>query len=434
MKAMSDPKTVNQALQRSTRRLLPFLVLLYILAFIDRVNIGFAKRDFQADTGMSEAAFAFGASIFFIGYALFEVPSNLVMHRVGARRWIGRIMVTWGTVAALMAFAWTEKSFYVLRFLLGVAEAGFFPGVILYLTYWFPASRMGPAVGVFYFGAPLAQVVGGPLSGALMDLHGLGALTGWQWMFLVEGVAAVVAGLLVYRFLPDRPEDARWLSPEQKSMLIAAVHQEHVTAAAVDKTWRAILNPEVIRLGAVYGMIQVGVYGVAFYWPAKVALFLGLNAGFVVGLWSAIPWMFALGAAYLAPRLVGRRATAPGIVAGFLGAAACGVAFTSSEHAWLAVLSTTLALAGLIGAQPVFWTIPARMMSPAAAAGGLALINSMGAMGGFIAPNLKVGAESTFQSAEAGALALAACALGAGLLTFKLWGGTTTYPPPAALR
>ena len=434
MKTTSNSEVVNQAIKMSSRRLLPFLVLLYILAFIDRVNIGFAKSEFQTDTGMSEAAFAFGASIFFIGYALFEIPSNLVLHRVGARRWIGRIMVTWGMVAALMAFAWTEKPFYVLRFFLGVAEAGFFPGVILYLTYWFPASRMGPVVGVFYFGAPLAQVVGGPLSGALMELHGLGALTGWQWMFLAEGIAAVVAGVFVYRFLPDRPEEAGWLSPEQKSMLTAAVRQEHATATATDKTWRAILNPDVIRLGAVYGMIQIGVYGVAFYWPAKVAQFLGLNAGFVVGIWSAIPWMFALGAAYVAPRLVGRWATAPGIVAGMLCAAACGVAFTSSEHAWLAILSTTLALAGLIGAQPVFWTIPARMISPAAAAGGLALINSMGAMGGFIAPNLKVGAESAFQSAEAGALALAACSLGAGLLTFKLWGGTAVHQQPPASR
>ena len=208
------------------RRLLPFLLLMYVLAFLDRANVGFAKKAFQLDTGISDAAFAFGAGIFFIGYALLEVPSNLIMHRVGARMWMCRIMVTWGLISATMAFASNEQLFYTLRFLLGAAEAGFFPGVILYLTYWFPAKDRGRAMGLFYFGAPLAFIFGSPLSGLLLEMDGMAGYKGWQWMFLVEGILASIVGVWAYFYLNNRPADAAWLSREEKVTLQAVIDSE----------------------------------------------------------------------------------------------------------------------------------------------------------------------------------------------------------------
>ena len=213
-----------------TRRLLPFLLLMYVLAFLDRANVGFAKKAFQLDTGISDAAFAFGASIFFLGYALLEIPSNLIMHRVGARVWMCRIMVTWGLISAAMVFAHDETTFYVLRVLLGAAEAGFFPGVILYLTYWYPSHARARATGLFYFGAPLAFIFGSPLSGLLLDLHGTSGLQGWQWLFLVEGLLASLVGIWAYWYLDNRPGDAKWLSKAEKRELNDALAAEEQIA------------------------------------------------------------------------------------------------------------------------------------------------------------------------------------------------------------
>src|SRR5512137_2834070 len=210
--AARGPDLLAGAVRKAAGRLLPFLLLLYVLAFLDRANVGFVKETLLAETGLSEAAYAFGAGVFFAGYALLEVPSNLILHRVGARVWLCRIMVSWGIVSAAMMFAWTPAVFCVLRFLLGVAEAGFFPGVILYLTYWFPSRERGRMMGLFYFGAPLAFIFGGPLSGLLLECNGLLGLRGWQWMFLVEGLAASAAGVWTYWHLTNRPADAAWLS------------------------------------------------------------------------------------------------------------------------------------------------------------------------------------------------------------------------------
>ena len=213
---VAQTPTLLPTIGKVTRRLLPFLLLMYILAFLDRANVGFAKAAFQADTGISNAAFAFGASIFFLGYALFEVPSNLIMHRVGAKIWMARIMVTWGLISAAMMFAHNETTFYILRVLLGIAEAGFFPGVILYLTYWFPSFARGRAMGLFYFGAPLAFIFGSPLSGMLLEFDGFGGLHGWQWMFMVEGLLASVVGVWAYFYLDNKPADAKWLTRLRK--------------------------------------------------------------------------------------------------------------------------------------------------------------------------------------------------------------------------
>lgn len=219
-------QALGSAVRKATWRLLPFLALMLILAFLDRANIGFAKNAYQADTGISDAAYALGAGIFFIGYALFEVPSNLIMHRVGARLWLSRIMITWGIVSAAMMFAHTPTSLYVLRFLLGVCEAGFYPGVLLYLTYWFPAEQRARATGLFYLGVPLSLVFGSPLSGWLLTHHDMFGLMNWQWMFLVEGLAATVIGIVALFFLDSRPSEAKWLSSEEKQALTAILDAE----------------------------------------------------------------------------------------------------------------------------------------------------------------------------------------------------------------
>lgn len=404
---------LESALRKAAWRLLPFLLLLYILAFLDRANVGFAKQRLLADAGLSEAAFAFGASVFFVGYALLEVPSNLMMHRLGARIWICRIMVTWGLVSAAMMFAWSEGVFYMLRFLLGVAEAGFFPGIILYLTYWFPAAGRGRMLGIFYFGAPLAFIFGGPLSGGLMELDGVLGLRGWQWMFLVEGVAASMAGVMVYGYLPNRPAEARWLSDAEKTALQTAV--DHETEIKTKHGPRGVLaalrHPVVVHYALVYLLIQMSVYGVTFFLPARVEQLLGREAGLAVGCVTAIPWICALIAAWAIPVLATRLGHARTIAALTLAAASAGIAASSNPSPVMALAALCVAAAAFIGVQPVFWTFPTNTLAGAEAAGSIALINSFGAVGGFIAPNVRTWADQTFASAGAGAWVLAASTL-----------------------
>jgi sugar phosphate permease len=304
----NSPASLEAINSKVMRRLLPFLLLMYLLAFLDRANIGFAQKALQHDTGLSNAAFAFGAGVFFIGYALFEVPSNLLLHRVGARVWMCRIMVTWGLVSASMCFAHTPTAFYTLRFLLGVAEAGFFPGVIYYLTHWFPQSARARAVGVFYFGAPLAFIFGSPLSGLLLELHGAAGLAGWQWLFLIEGGMATAVGVWAFWYLDNRPEDARWLDSAQRVALRGALDEDALNASAHGprNLFAALLDRRVLALSAIYLLIQMSVYGVIFYLPQQVAALLGTTVGLRVGLVAALPWLCALGVTWLVPRRADR--------------------------------------------------------------------------------------------------------------------------------
>lgn len=409
------------AVRRAAWRLVPFLLLLYILAFLDRVNLGYAKPTFLRDTGLGEGAYAFGASVFFLAYAALEIPSNLMLSRVGARAWIGATMIAWGLVSTAMMAAWSAPVFYLLRFLLGAAEAGFFPGMIWYLGSWFPAGARGGMFGVFYFGAPLAQIFGGPLSGLLLEMSGRGGLRGWQWMFLIEGVLAVLGGIAACCLLTNGPAEAEWLPAAQREALQAELASEdRAKGGGADHSVLPVLGlPRVWRLGIIYGLIQLSVYGVTFYLPSRVAALMGRNIGVVVGLVSAIPWLCALVAAYAVPRLArwnGRR----GVTAGFaLAVAALGIGLSSASGAGLGLAGLCLAAAGFIGAQPIFWTFPADELSGRSAAGGIALINSIGAVGGFLAPNLKVMAERLSGSARGGALALAATTfVGAVLIAF----------------
>ncbi|ASW01235.1 MFS transporter [Paraburkholderia aromaticivorans] len=413
------PVSLEAINSKVMRRLLPFLLLMYVLAFLDRANIGFAQKALQHDTGLSNAAFAFGAGVFFVGYALFEVPSNLLLHRVGARAWMCRIMVTWGLVSAAMSLAHTPTAFYTLRFLLGVAEAGFFPGVIYYLTHWFPQSARARAVGVFYFGAPLAFIFGSPLSGSLLELHGALGLAGWQWLFLVEGALASVVGVWAFWYLDNRPEDARWLEPQERASLRGALEDDARAASAhgPHRILAALVDRRVLLLSAIYLLIQMSVYGVIFYLPQQVAAFLGTTVGLRVGLVAALPWLCALAVTWYVPRRADRTgghrrwAVALLIVAGF----GIGVSGLVSSPA-IGLLALCCAASGFIAAQPLFWTFPTRHLTGAAAAGGIALINSLGGLGGFIAPSLRTAAEHAFSSTSAGLVVLGVSSLLAALM------------------
>ncbi|MDZ3992669.1 MFS transporter [Pseudomonas sp. Teo4] len=432
---MSDhASSLASAISTSRARLLPFLILMYVLAFIDRANVGYARAFLQADTGLSDAAFAFGASIFFIGYACFEVPSNLMLHRLGARVWLCRIMVTWGLVSSAMMFADNATTFYVLRFLLGIAEAGFFPGIILYLTYWFPARSRAQALGLFYFGLPLALVLGGPLSGWLLEFHDVFGLRNWQWLFVVEGLLASLVGIAAYFYLVDRPRHARWLSDAQKQALEGQIAAEDAQKQAQGPHGflGALRNGQVMKFCLVYFTVQMSVYGVVFYLPTRIASFLDGQVGLNVGLYTAIPWTCALVVTRLVTRYADRTGLHRQLAVAMLAMAALGIAASALAGSLaLVVLAFCFAAAGFVAVQPLFWTLPTGYLSGAAAASGIALINSLGNLGGFVAPNLKTLTETLFADPRAGMFALAVVGvLGAWLLS-RLKSSRTT---PTALE
>lgn len=432
---MSDhARALASAISISRARLLPFLILMYVLAFIDRANVGYARAFLQADTGLGDAAFAFGASIFFIGYACFEVPSNLMLHRLGARVWLCRIMVTWGLVSAAMMFADNATTFYVLRFLLGVAEAGFFPGIILYLTYWFPSQSRAQALGLFYFGLPLALVLGGPLSGWLLEFHGVFGLTNWQWLFVVEGLMASVVGIAAYFYLVDRPRNARWLSDVQKQALEGTLAEEDAQKQAHGPHGflGALRNGQVMKFCLVYFTVQMSVYGVVFYLPTRIASFLDGQMGLSVGLYTAIPWACALVVTRLVTRYADRSGLHRQLAVAMLAMAAAGIAASALAGSLpLVVLAFCFAAAGFVSVQPLFWTLPTGYLSGAAAASGIALINSLGNLGGFVAPNLKTLTETLFADPRAGMFALAVVGVLGACLLSRL---KSSRPSPAPIE
>jgi MFS family permease len=400
----------KSATRKALKRLLPFLLLMYVIAFIDRTNIGFAEESLEIHAGLSTAAYAFGAGLFFVGYAVFEVPSNLIMHKVGARWWMARIMITWGIVAVLFMFTTGPTMFYILRFLLGVAEAGFFPGVILYLTYWFPRRRRAQATALFYMGLPIANIVGGPLSGALMELDGFLGLWGHQWMFMIEGLIAVVVGVIAFFYLTDRPAKAAWLTETERTELQATLDAENAQKEESHglSWWRALFNGRILYFCFVYFTIQVSVYGLTFFLPRQIAGIAGRDVGLIVGLLFAIPWVMGLLANFFSGRFADRSGNYRDIATALLVVSGAGLLITGLlGNPVLVMFGLCLAAIGFCSAQPIFWNIPTSYLSGAALASSIGLINGVGNLGGFVAPNLRVWVVDTFGTESAGLLMLA---------------------------
>jgi ACS family tartrate transporter-like MFS transporter len=377
----------SSAIRKASLRLIPFLVLCYAVSFLDRVNVGFAALAMNEDLGFTPEVFGLGAGIFFVGYILCEVPSNLALHRFGARFWIARIMISWGVVATAMAFVAGERSFYLLRFALGIAEAGFFPGIILYLTYWFPREERARIVSLFMTAVPLATVVGGPVSGALLGLHGLGGIAGWRWLFLIEGMPAVLLGIVALLFLTDRPKDAAWLTPRERSALEDRLAQEvrETKVYGLDAVGQALTNPRIVALGLLYFCIVVALYGIGFWMPQVLKTY-GLS-NLAIGFLTALPYLVAAFGMVAAGRhsdVTGERILHVGVPL-FLAAAA----FVWSSIAGplpLVMVALTLATLGIYAAIGTFWALPSAILTRTGAAAGLALINSIGNCGGFAAP------------------------------------------------
>ena len=388
-------------------RLVPFMLALYVLAFLDRANIGFAKQAYQLDTGLSNEAYAFGAGMFFAVYAFLGVPANLLMRKFGARTWIGVTTLLWGALSAAMGFADTEFKFVLVRVLLGMAEAGFFPGMIYLTSQWFPGKVRASIMGLFYMGAPLALTLGSPLSGALLEMHGFMGHPGWFWMFVIEGLMAVAAGVVVFFYLDDSPQEARFLTDEEKAAVIGQLKSEQqgvITSSIKDAIgiWR------VWHLAIVYMIIQIGVYGLIFFLPTQVAALMGETVGFKVSLVAAIPWVAALFGTYYIPRYSDRIGERKKIAAFTLLLAGIGIGATAFTGPGLSMVAFCFAAAGFIAVQPVFWTMPTSILSGAALAAGIGFVNMFGAFGGFLAPNIRVQAEKLFDSSQAGLLTLAA--------------------------
>ncbi len=410
-------------LSRVRRRIIPFLFLLYIAAYLDRVNIGFAALQMNQDLGLSPAVYGFGAGIFFLGYFLFEVPSNLVMARVGARRWIARIMITWGIISSSMMFVRGPASFYALRFLLGVAEAGFFPGMILYLTYWFPSRERAGAISLFMTAIALAGVFGGPVSGALLMLRGVGGLAGWQWLFLLEGIPSVMLGLVVLKYLPDGPRDATWLTEDEKTLLLGRLYESGpADATSRESTVVGVLsNPLVWLFSFCYLAIVSALYGITFWLPTILQRLSGLP-DFSIGVLSALPYIVAA----VGMVLVGRHSDATGerrwhvAASAFIGAAGFLLSATTVSPA-LSLVAISIAAFGIFAAMPTFWTMPTAMLSGAGAAAGIAVINSIGNLGGFFGPYVIGLIRTATGTFSAGLVALAVALAVGGVLA--LFGG-----------
>lgn len=378
-----------RVLRKITWRIVPFIMLLYFIAFIDRVNIGFAALTMNKDLGFSPAVFGFGAGIFFLGYFLFEVPSNLILHKVGARIWIARVMITWGIISGAMAFVQGSTSFYILRFLLGVAEAGFFPGIILYLSYWFPARRRAAVTALFMAAAPLSTALGSPISGALLEMHGLLGFAGWQWMFVIEAIPAVILGVVVLFYMTDRPEKAKWLDDDERNWLVNAMKAEQAGKAgtASHSVWRGLADVRVLALSLVYFGTSAGLYTLGIWSPQIIKEFglTSLQVGFV----NAIPAIIAVIAMVLWARHSDRTGERTWHVVLACLVASAGLVLAGYSTTVVAVLAAlTLVNIGISSAKPPLWSMPTLFLSGPAAAAGIATINSIGNLGGFVGPTM----------------------------------------------
>ncbi len=420
----------SRTMRKVSARLIPFLIVCYFIAYLDRVNVGFAALTMNKALGLTATMFGFGAGIFFFTYFIFELPSNLFLDRFGARKWIARIMVSWGIVSGLMAFipdiarltgVSNEAMFYTVRAVLGLAEAGFFPGIIFFLTLWYPSVYRGRIIGAFMAAIPLSSVIGSPISGLILGLDGVGGLQGWQWLFILEAAPAVVFGIVTFFYLTDRPAEAHWLDPDERAWLSARLEAERRQREAVHhySVGQTLLNPRVWALAFVYFGLVATNYGVGFWLPQIVKAFGLSNA--MTGLVTAIP--YAVGAAFMV--WYGRRSDArverKAHAAFALALAAAGIAATTlTDNPVLIVIAFSIGACGVFGTLPVFWTLPTAVLSGTAAAAGIAVINSIGNLSGFFGPYAMGWIKDATGSFAGGLLLIAALAVGAMVIVLVL--------------
>jgi D-galactonate transporter len=417
--AADRDKLESLAYAKVTWRLLPFLFLCYVAAYLDRVNVGFAKLQMLNDLHFSDTVYGLGAGIFFIGYFFFEVPSNVLMHRFGARLWISRIMITWAFISAATLFVSTPTQFYALRFLLGIAEAGFFPGIVLYLTYWYPGARRSRVNALFMIGIPVAGVLGGPMSGWIMEaFNGVHGLANWQWLFLLEAIPSIVLGVITLKYLPNGIRAAKWLTEDEKTLLEQGIAEDG--AGKLHASLSSVLsNGRVWFMAGIYFCCMMGLYGVSFYLPTLIKT-AGVKDALNVGLLTAIPYGCAIVAMLLiarsADRLRERRwhFAAAGLMAS-LGLLAATI---FSSNVVLAMIALSIGTAGVLATMPVFWAWPGAMLGGTAAAAGIGLINSVGNLAGFVSPTVVGWMKDVTNSTNAGMYVIAAALFVGACLAF----------------
>jgi len=383
----ADRAEEKRLIRKVAYRLIPFLGICYFFAYLDRVNLGFAALTMNKEFNFSPTVFSMGAGIFFIGYFLFEVPSNIALEKFGARRWIGRIMISWGILSALMAYIGGTYSFYFLRFLIGVAEAGFFPGIVLYLTYWFPAEYRARILAAFIVAVPLSAAIGSPISGMLLGMDGVGGLKGWQWLFVLEGIPSIILGVVSVFYLTDGPQKASWLTDAEKSWLTRQLEMERLAKESVRKLGfgETISNPDIWGLSIIYFGLVAALYGAGFWLPQIVKAFGVTNSQ--TGFLTAIPYLFSVVAMIIWSRNSDRsrervwHVVLPMVLTGVALAASASV-----QSPQVVMIALTLATIGIYAGFALFWTLPSAILTGTAAAGGIALINSIGNLAGFAGP------------------------------------------------
>jgi ACS family tartrate transporter-like MFS transporter len=407
-------------LRKVTWRLIPFLFVLYVIAWLDRVNVGFAGLQMNADLGFSSTVFGFGSGIFFLGYCLFEIPSNIILERVGARLWISRIMVTWGLISAALMFVRTPAAFYLLRFFLGVAEAGFFPGVIYYLSLWYPVAHRARAIAAFMTAVPVAGLIGGPLSGALLELDGLHGLAGWQWLFLLEGLPAVILGTSVLFYLKDRPETTHWLTPAERDWLVETLAAERKACVLRPNIHAALTDGTVWKLGFIFLLVAAGFYGYSFWGPLVIKSLTGLSnfkVGLVLGAISAVTILGMLLNSYHSDH-TGERAIHTAVPLFVMGVGLIGSGLLHQPV--LVIIALALVPLGHCASYGPFWSTPTQFLTGQAAAAGIALVTMIANVGSFAGPTLIGVLKSKTGTHTAAFALLGVLAVIAALLALKL--------------
>lgn len=412
----------ERTVRKVTRRLLPFLFILYVIAFLDRVNFGYAALGMNSALGISAEVFGFLSGIFFIGYLLFEVPSNMILQKIGARIWISRIIISWGIVVIVTAAASDALQLAALRFILGVAEAGFFPGIILYITCWFRRKDLASAVALFMTALAVSNIIGAPVSTWILDNVSWFGIAGWRWLFILEGLPAIVLGIVTYFYLTDRPKDATWLEPEEREWLSAVIARDNAEAAdSRHDFWSVIRDTRIWHLASIYCTVVIGLYGLGFWMPQIIHAMNPAFTNFEIGLVMVIPYVIALCAMVAWGRhsdrtgeRIGHTALPP--IIGGIALAAAGL----FPIPLLAFILICIATVGIYCEFGPFWTLPALFLAEAAAAVGIAVINSVGNLGGFIGPSLVGFLMKATGSTDAGLVAIGACLILCGLLTLAV--------------